>query len=536
MTLLDPSQDNTVWLGLDRDVLIDYCPNAPVYMWIRPLDNTKVAISLILFAAFFSIGTAEHWLDPIVPVFAHLYRTQFHFFQSFLVNAQDPHSLQIIGFISFWALLLDFLIAIFVLSSMVYLALRPTHIAATPAGIYLIRGRSALQYKDETSEFFVSTYSRFVPWSDITNIEVLRPSGAQSQQDYLLVFESTNKYLTTTVRLGDMIKPHERKRFIEAITRWAKLDTFGADLAEILAPPSDHSSFTELWLKELSAAPNRERLRPLDPGALVDENKYEIVSKLGIGGQGTVYLAKDVKTNGEVAIKECILPIFPDQRARKKAAKHFENEAKVLSSLNHPGIVKLIDVFIEDHRAYLILERAEGDTLKQLVERRGAVSEEMAIKLALNMCNILEYLHNLSPPMIHRDFTPDNMILGPDDKLKLIDFSVAQEIQSNVTGTIVGKHNYIAPEQFRGKPSVQSDIYSMGATLFFLLIGHDPEAISTSHPQSKNNSISNELDAIVSKATAIDASERYASIEEFKDDLSKLTSGSIKLDLRLRTT
>ncbi len=136
----------------------------------------------------------------------------------------------------------------------------------------------------------------------------------------------------------------------------------------------------------------------------------------------------------------------------------------MLKSINDDGIVKLIDYFIEDHRAYLVLEHIDGCTLRELILRDGPLSEDKAYDLALQMCRLLNVLHSNS--IIHRDFTPDNLMLNSKGILKLIDFNVAQEIRDGSTGTVVGKHAYLPPEQFRGKATSQSDLYAFGATMF----------------------------------------------------------------------
>jgi len=92
----------------------------------------------------------------------------------------------------------------------------------------------------------------------------------------------------------------------------------------------------------------------------------------------------------------------------------------------------------------------------------------MQLRLLLSMCSIIEYLHSFSPPIIHRDFTPENLLLSDDNKLVLIDFNVAQQQESASTRTIVGKHNYLPPEQFRGNANTQSDIYACGGCIFWL--------------------------------------------------------------------
>jgi serine/threonine protein kinase len=141
------------------------------------------------------------------------------------------------------------------------------------------------------------------------------------------------------------------------------------------------------------------------------------------------------------------------------------------------------------------------------------------------MCDVLEYLHSLSPPVVHRDFTPENLILNRDGKLVLIDFNVAQQREWTTTGTVVGKHAYLPPEQFRGQPCEQSDLYAMGATIFYLCTGKDPEPISCSHPSKQNPVVDNVLDKIVSTLTAIELSDRYAAIADVRNAFEQANGG-----------
>lgn len=218
-------------------------------------------------------------------------------------------------------------------------------------------------------------------------------------------------------------------------------------------------------------------------------------------------------------LKEFILPVYVDVNVRRQALESMQHEAAMLKRMDSPRVVKLIEFFVEDHRGYLVLERIDGLSLRRVVEAEGRMSEERVRELAAQMCSILTYLHSLSPPVVHRDFTPDNLILGKDGILKLVDFNVAQQTESTATGTVVGKHAYLPPEQFRGRPTPQSDIYAMGATLVYLLIGEDPEPITCSHPILQREEISPELDQIVARATALDTTKRYATIENMALDL-----------------
>ncbi len=131
------------------------------------------------------------------------------------------------------------------------------------------------------------------------------------------------------------------------------------------------------------------------------------------------------------------------------------------------------------------------------------------------MASILAYLHSQTPPIVHRDFTPDNLLLRSDGQVVLIDFNVAEQLEAKASSNVAGKPSYIPPEQFRGEATPQSDIYALGATLFFLLTGHDPEPLSSSHPASENSQVPQGLDDLVARATAPDTKQRYKDSEEF---------------------
>jgi serine/threonine-protein kinase len=272
-------------------------------------------------------------------------------------------------------------------------------------------------------------------------------------------------------------------------------------------------------MQALSAPPKRERLTPLPDGTQLQSGRFVALEQLGVGGQGTAYLSRETETGNIVVLKEFILPVYVDVNVRRQALERMQNEAAMLRRLDNERVVRLIDFFIEDHRGYLVLECIDGFSLRKLVDEQGCMKESQVRELAAQMCEMLKYLHNLTPPVVHRDFTPDNLILGSDGVLKIVDFNVAQQTESTATGTVVGKQAYLPPEQFRGRPVAQSDIYAMGATLYFLLLGNDPEPITCSHPILKDENISQALDSLVAKATALDLAKRYQRIEDLEADL-----------------
>jgi serine/threonine protein kinase len=125
-------------------------------------------------------------------------------------------------------------------------------------------------------------------------------------------------------------------------------------------------------------------------------------------------------------------------------------------------------------------------------------------------------LHGLSPAIIHGDVTPDNIMIDKDGKVKLLDFDASQELTRNKTNTVVGKHAYMSPEQFKGILSETSDIYALGCTLHFLLTGIDPEPITESCPANINKFVSERMSEIVSKATKFDHSDRFSDLSEMR--------------------
>jgi serine/threonine protein kinase len=198
-----------------------------------------------------------------------------------------------------------------------------------------------------------------------------------------------------------------------------------------------------------------------------------------------------------------------------------------MRSLNHPGIVKTRGSFVEDHRAYLVLEYVAGKSLKDIVESNGPLSERDCVSFGLEMCDILHYLHSQSPPVVHRDFTPDNLLLSEDGSLKLIDFMVAKQTEAeSSTNAVVGKHHYMPPEQVRGKSTTRSDIYALGCTLHFILTGCKPEPMSTSHPTLQNEKVSGIMTTIVERSTTLDEKLRYQNVLDVKDDLNRLLASS----------
>jgi len=290
----------------------------------------------------------------------------------------------------------------------------------------------------------------------------------------------------------------------------SKVDEKAVDPSLIAGPDSSSTpSYTRLWLDDLHTT-NRVSIGDLKAGTDLQNGLYEVHEVIGSGGQAKIYRAIDRRTQAFVVLKETVLPMYGGLESRERAFDSVKKEAVLLRRLDHCGIVKLIDNFVEDHRAYLVMENLEGQTLRQMVQRDGPLPVPRVREIASEVIEILNYLHQASPPILHRDLSPDNLMMLPSARVCLIDFSVAQDATVKSTRTVVGKSNYVAPEQFKGNPTTQSDLYSFGATLFYLLTGHDPVAISTSLPSARLGHPC-ELDGLVSKLTKLDPADRFMS-------------------------
>ncbi|MEI7812353.1 MAG: serine/threonine-protein kinase [Ignavibacteria bacterium] len=200
---------------------------------------------------------------------------------------------------------------------------------------------------------------------------------------------------------------------------------------------------------------------------------YRILSKLGEGGMGSVYLAEDINLERKVAVKILNALLTEDS----KFIERFCQEARVQASLLHPNIVSLYNFFKEDNSYCMIMEHAEGITLKELIQRTGLIPEARAIKIFGQMLDAVGYAH--SKGIIHRDIKPSNVIVGTGDSVKIMDFGIAKILGDKSltrTGTKMGTVYYMSPEQIRaGKDiDVRTDIYSLGITFYEMLTGKVP--------------------------------------------------------------
>ena len=197
---------------------------------------------------------------------------------------------------------------------------------------------------------------------------------------------------------------------------------------------------------------------------------------LGGGGMGMVYLAHDQRlANRPCAIKEMV-DHFIDQQQRIEANEYFAREADTLAQLKHQAIPAITDRFDDQNRHYLVMEYVEGRNLEEEIAARGGpLPEGLVIDIARQLCDVLAYLHGLTPPIVYRDMKPSNVMLTPKGRVVLVDFGIARLFKAARKGTMIGTLGFAPPEQYQGVVDPRSDIYSLGATLHYVLTGRDPE-------------------------------------------------------------
>jgi tRNA A-37 threonylcarbamoyl transferase component Bud32 len=282
-------------------------------------------------------------------------------------------------------------------------------------------------------------------------------------------------------------------------------------------------SFTAIWQDDLNARYIATNYAPLQNNHVLQSGRYRVLLQLATGGMSSVYLCSC--PGGErVVLKEAAAPLNADHAQSEKAKELFAREARLLLKLRHAQIAKVLDSFTESGRDYIALEYIPGQTIREIVRKSGRINEATALRWARDLCMILDYLHSQQPPILHRDLTPDNIILSENGRLVVVDFGAANEYLGNATGTFIGKQSYMAPEQVRGRATTLSDIYAVGATLYFMLAGCDPTPLYQSHPKEKAPETSDACDQLVAICTDFDQSGRPQSAPELATIIDSLST------------
>ncbi len=261
---------------------------------------------------------------------------------------------------------------------------------------------------------------------------------------------------------------------------------------------------------------------PLEAGVVL-QRRYAIQRLIGGGGMGMVYLAHDQRlSNRPCAIKEMV-DHFIDPQQRIEANDYFAREADTLAQLKHSAIPAISDRFDDQNRHYLVMEYVEGRNLEEeFAVRGGPLPEGLVIDIARQLCDVLGYLHGLVPPVIYRDMKPSNVMMTEKGRVVLVDFGIARLFKAARKGTMIGTLGFAPPEQYQGIADPRSDIYSLGATLHYIVTGRDPEKFPPfSFPPVRElrPDISSNLAGSIDRALAYEMDGRPADIQEFRDML-----------------
>jgi serine/threonine-protein kinase len=259
--------------------------------------------------------------------------------------------------------------------------------------------------------------------------------------------------------------------------------------------------------------------------------RYKLEAKLGSGGMSTVYLARDTTLDRSVAVKV----MHREMSEQADQLERFRQEARAVAKLSHPNVVAVIDAGEDGGHPYIVFEYVEGETLKQRINRVGALDPQEALAYAIEIARGLTVAHARN--MVHRDIKPQNVLIDAEGRAKLTDFGISRQLEQDgmtATGRVLGTTDYVAPEQAMGHPVDQrSDIYSLGVVLYEMLVGQVPfqadsqVGVAMKHVneelpdvQQRRPELSAAAAMVVERATAKDPDRRYQQVGELIDDLS----------------
>jgi serine/threonine-protein kinase len=251
--------------------------------------------------------------------------------------------------------------------------------------------------------------------------------------------------------------------------------------------------------------------------------KYRVLSHLGSGGFGSVYLAEDTWIKKNVAIK------VPHKQ--NLDFSDMLKEPRLLASMDHPNIVTMLTAEKLDDVFFIVMEYVQGETLEQLIMREGALDLGRALDYTCQMCNAVDHAHRAG--VLHRDIRPGNMLVSETGLLKVTDFGTSRFLEIAAHGTtVIGSPPYMAPEQFHGKAVFASDVYSVGVTMYQMVTGELPyntpapadleklmRGELVTPPRVKNSRLPKAINDIIMRALAPDLTVRYQRAADLLDDL-----------------
>lgn len=256
-------------------------------------------------------------------------------------------------------------------------------------------------------------------------------------------------------------------------------------------------------------------------GTVID-GKYEVLKQIGKGGMSVVYLAMDKRLNKQWAVKE--IKKTASGKNDEVIINSLLAEANLMKKLDHPALPRIVDIIDNGQTLYVIMDYIEGESLDKILNEYGAQPEDLVLSWAMQLCDALNYLHSQKPAIIYRDMKPANIMLKPEGNLKVIDFGIAREYkeQNLADTTVLGTKGYAPPEQHGSRQTdARSDIYALGMTMHHLLTGVDPRPVDYIYAPVRqwNPELSEGIEYIIDKCTALDPEDRYQNCDELMYDL-----------------
>ena len=257
-------------------------------------------------------------------------------------------------------------------------------------------------------------------------------------------------------------------------------------------------------------------------GEIID-GRYEILKEIGRGGMSIVYLAMDNRLNKSIVVKEIRRR---DNSNNKLLMDSLKQESDLLKNLDHAALPKIYDI-IDRGDIYVVMDYIEGESLNRKLKREGKIQAKEVINYGIQLAKVLSYLHNRPTPIIYRDMKPDNVMLTPDGRIKLIDFGISKEykVDTESDTTNLGTRAFAAPEQIAGlKTNARTDIYSLGVTLYNLVTGkslNDPPFM-LKPIREWDSSLPEGLEYIIKKCTETDPADRYENCDDLLYDLENV--------------
>jgi serine/threonine protein kinase len=332
-----------------------------------------------------------------------------------------------------------------------------------------------------------------------------------------------------------MAAPQHRDDFLDVVRKSGLLPEHRlAELSTDTPLPADPEQTAEALVRRglLTSFQARHLLAGRFKGLILDQ--YRVLRPLGRGGMGLVYLAEHLTIKRQVAIKILRTDMLDSPGARER----FTREGRAIAALDHPNIVRLYGVGNNGDTHYLIMEYAEGRSLETLLRQQGRLPLRKAVRYAMQVADGLQHAHERG--IVHRDVKPANLLLDAKGSVKILDMGLARfhvdrtdNLTERVGGGILGSPDYIAPEQASQQLDTRTDVYSLGATLYALLVGEPPfsgrsvaeklfghRTCAVIPPHVRDPNVPRELSMVVLKMMAKDPADRYQTPAEVVEALA----------------